>query len=78
MQPRVMAQSDKHLVSTPFEPLVTAIKHDVDVRFWPIRDLRGCGPEKKLRRPTGSTPNNSLDASGGSVFRNLVGPAMLE
>jgi hypothetical protein len=23
-------------------------------------------------------PNKSLDASGGSVFRNLIGPAMLE
>jgi len=26
----------------------------------------------------GATPNKSLDASGGSVFRIMTGPAMLE
>jgi hypothetical protein len=28
--------------------------------------------------PFAAMPNNSLDASGGSVFRIIVGPAMLE
>jgi len=43
-------------------------------------------PEQLLARLASSTtvrnyrsrPNNSLDASGGSVFRNLIRPAMLD
>jgi hypothetical protein len=44
-------------------------------------ELRVLG-RAKILKPTGSrsqaTPNKSLDASGGSVFLNLIGAAMLE
>jgi len=37
--------------------------------------VRGPQTEAKCSRVTA---NKSLDASGGSVFHNLIGPAMLE
>jgi hypothetical protein len=37
----------------------------------------GNGLERSIPSP-GARPNTSLDASGDSVFRNLIRPAMLD
>ena len=50
-----------------------------DSRFWSPQTVARTdilGKVIKIIPP--ATPNKSLDASGGSVFRNLIDPAMLE
>jgi hypothetical protein len=60
--------------------LVMSLKSDDDIDAF-LKIARSFRIEKcaECERPLRSAPSNkSLDASGGSVFRNLIRPAMLE